>query len=107
MFAGIGIAVTLVTVFAQKRVQSMQERLKSKTDVKDRVLGNEMKATIQDKVEGIEKLSEEEFDGLMVMMKTLRLNLLEESKELYKCPRCGSDYRSKPKFCSNCGFALT
>jgi voltage-gated potassium channel len=107
MFAGIGIAVTLVTVFAQKRVQSMQERLKSKTDGKARVLANEMKATIQDKVEGIEKLTEEEFDGLMVTMKTLRLTLLEESKELYKCPRCGSDYSSKPKFCSNCGFALT
>jgi len=107
MFSGIGIAVTLVTVFAQKRVERMQERLKSKTDGKARVLGNETKATIQDKVEGIEKLTDEEFDGLMVMMKTLRLTLLEESKELYKCPRCGSDYSSKPKFCSNCGFALT
>jgi voltage-gated potassium channel len=107
MFTGIGIVVTLVTVFAQKRVERMQERLKSKTDGKARVLKNEMKATIQDKVEGIEKLTEEEFDGLMVMMKTLRLTLLEESKELYKCPRCGSDYRSKPKFCSYCGFPLT
>ena len=107
MFSGIGIVVTLVTVIAQKRVERAQERLKSKTDGKARVLANEMKATIQDKVEGIEKLTEEEFDGLMVMMKTLRLTLHEESKELYKCPRCGSDYRSKPKFCSNCGFALT
>ncbi len=106
LWSGIGIAVTLVTVFAQKRVERMQERLKSKTDGKARVLGNEMKATIQDKVEGIEKLTEDEFDGLMVMMKTLRLTLLEESKEVYKCPRCGSDYRSKPKFCSNCGFTL-
>jgi hypothetical protein len=106
MFAGIGIAVTLVTVFSQKRVQSMQERLKSKSDGKARVLANEMKATIQDKVEGIEELTEEEFDGLIVMMKTLRLTLLEESKEHYKCPRCGSDYRRKPKFCSKCGFSL-
>jgi hypothetical protein len=107
MFSGIGIAVTLVTVFAQKRVQSMQERLKSKSDGKARVLANDMKATIQDKVEGIEELTEEEFDGLIVMMKTLRLTLVEESKEHYSCPRCGSDYSSKPKFCSNCGFALT
>ena len=107
MFSGIGIVVTLVTVIAQKRVERAQERFKSKTDGKGRVLANEMKATIQDKVEGIEKLTEEEFDGLMVMMKSLRLTLLEESKEVYKCPRCGSDYRSKPKFCSNCGFAPT
>ena len=106
MFSGIGIAVTLVTVFAQRRVERVQERLKSKTDGKARVLANDMKATIEDKVEGIEKLTEEDFDGLIVMMKTLRLTLLEESKQLYKCPRCGSDYRSKPKFCSNCGFTL-
>jgi Ion channel len=107
MFSGIGIVVTLVTVIAQKRFESMQERLKLKTDAKARVLANEMKATIQDRVEGIEKLTEEEFDGLMVMMKSLRLTLLQESKEIYKCPRCGSDYRSKPKYCSNCGFAST
>jgi transcription initiation factor IIE alpha subunit len=107
MFSGIGIAVTLATVIAQKRVERAQERLKSKTDGKGRVLANEMKATIQNKVEGIEKLTEEEFDGLMVMMKSLRLTLLEESKDGYKCPRCGSDYHSKPKFCGNCGFAPT
>jgi len=89
MFAGIGIAVTLVTVIAQSRVQRMQERLKSKTDAKAGVLAKEMKATIQDKVEGIEKLTKEEFDGLMIMMKSLRLTLIEGSKEIYKCPRCG------------------
>jgi len=89
MFAGIGIAVTLVTVIAQSRVQRMQERLKSKTDAKAGVLAKEMKATIQDKVGGIEKLTKEEFDGLMIMMKSLRLTLIEGSKEIYKCPRCG------------------
>jgi len=107
MFSGIGIVVTLVTVIAQARYQRMQQRLKSKTEGKAGVLANEMKVTIQDKVEGIEKLTEEEFDGLMVMMKSLRLALLREYKEVYKCPECGSNYRSKPKFCSNCGFALT
>ncbi len=89
MFAGIGIAVTLVTVIAQSRVQRMQERLKSKTDGKAGVLASEMKETIQDKVGGIEKLTEEEFDGLIVMIKSLRLTLLEESKEVNKCPECG------------------
>ena len=107
MFAGIGIVVTLVSIISQNRVQRMQERLKSKAEGKARVLANETKATIKDKVEGIEKLTEEDFDGLVIMMKSLRLTLLEESKDVYKCPRCGSDYRSKPKFCSNCGLALT
>jgi len=107
MFAGIGIAVTLVTVISQNRVQRMQERLKSKTEGKARVLANEMKTSIKDKVEGIEKLTEEDFDGLVIMMKSLRLTLLEESKDIYKCPRCGNDYRSKPRFCSSCGLALT
>ena len=107
MFAGIGIAVTLVSIISQKRIQRMQERLKSKAEGKVRVLANETKATIKDKIEGIEKLTEEDFDGLVIMMKSLRLTLLEESKDAYKCPRCGSGYRSKPKYCSDCGFALT
>ena len=49
----------------------MQERLKSKTEGKARVLANEMKTSIKDKVEGIEKLSEEDFNGLMIMIKSL------------------------------------
>jgi hypothetical protein len=57
MFAGIGIAVTLVTVIAQSRVDRMQERLKSRTASKAGVVANEIKSTIQDKVVGIEKLT--------------------------------------------------
>ena len=106
MFAGIGIAVTLVTVIAQSRVERMQERLKSRTAGKVGVVANEMKSTIQDKVVGIEKLTDEEFDGLMVMIKSLRLTLLHESKEIYKCTRCGIAYRNTPKFCSNCGLSI-
>jgi hypothetical protein len=90
MFAGIGIAVTLVTVIAQSRVERMQERLKSRTGGKAGVVGNEMKSNIQDKVAGIEKLTDEEFNVLIVMMKSLRLTLLEESKEANKCPECGT-----------------
>ena len=66
MFAGIGIAVTLVTVITQSRVERMQERLKSRTTSKVGPVANEMKSTIQDRVVGIEKLTDEEFDGLMV-----------------------------------------
>jgi hypothetical protein len=107
MFVGIGIAVTLVTTISQNRVQRMEARLKSKTVEKNRVLGYETKATIKDKIEGIEKLNEEDFDGLVIMMKSLRLTLLEESRNIYKCPRCGNTYHSKPKYCSSCGHALT
>jgi voltage-gated potassium channel len=107
MFAGIGIAVTLVSIFSQNRVLRMQERLKSKAEEKASVLANETKATIKDRIESIEKLTEEDFDGLVIMMKSLRLTLLEKSKDVYKCPRCGYAYRSKPKFCSSCGLAIT
>ena len=107
MFAGIGIVVTLVSIISQKIVERMQKRLKSKSEGKTRVLAYETKAAIKDKVEGIEKLTGEDFDGLLIMMKSLRLTLLEESTDVHKCPGCGSDYRSKPKFCSNCGFALS
>ena len=107
MFAGIGIAVTLVSIFSQNRVLRMQERLKSKAERKASVLANETKATIKDRIESIEKLTEEDFDGLVIMMKSLRLTLLEESKDVYKCPRCGYAYRSKTKFCGSCGLALT
>ena len=107
MFAGIGIVVTLVGIISENRVQRMQERLKPKAEGKARVLANETKATIKDKIEGIEKLTEEDFDGLVIMMKSLRLTLLEESKDVYNCPRCGHAYRSKPKYCSSCGLALT
>lgn len=107
MFSGIGIAVTLVTVILQNRVQRMQERLKSKTEGKAKILVNETKAAIKDKIEEIEKLTEEDFDGLLIMMKSLRLALLEESKDIYNCPRCGNEYRRKSKFCSSCGLALS
>jgi voltage-gated potassium channel len=107
MFSGIGIAVTLVTIISQTRVQHMTARLMSKTEDKSRVLADETKATIKDKIEGIEKLNEEDFDGLVIMMKSLRLTLLEESRNIYKCPRCGNQYHSGPKYCSNCGLALT
>ena len=107
MFAGIGIAVTLVTIISQNRVQRMEARLRPKTGEKTRVLADETKATIKDKIEGIEKLDEEDFDGLVIMMKSLRLTLLEKSRNIFKCPRCSHAYQRKPKYCGNCGLALT
>ena len=70
MFSGISIAVTLVTIISQNRVRHMQQRLKLKTEGKGRVLTDETKTTIKDKIEGIEKLSEEDFTGLVIMMES-------------------------------------
>jgi rRNA maturation endonuclease Nob1 len=107
MFSGIGIVVLLVGTLSQRRLQRVESRLKSKTEVQPRLLGDETKTAIKNKIEGIEKLTEEDFDALIIMMKSLRRTLLEESKFIYKCSRCGNVYHSKPKFCSTCGLNLT
>lgn len=91
-------------MFSQRRLQHAESKLKSKTEVRSRLLGDETKISIKDKIERIEKLTEEEFDKLIIMMKSLRRNLLEYSKFSYKCPSSGNVYYIKPKFCSNCGL---
>jgi voltage-gated potassium channel len=107
MFSGIGIVVTLVTLLSQRRLQHTESmlKLKIKSEVQPKLLGDETKTAIIDKIEEIEKLNEEDFDTLIIMMKSLRHTLLEKSKFSYKCSRCGHVYYSKPKYCSNCGLA--
>ena len=107
MLSGIGTAVIIVTIFADRRLKGLESRLKPNTDVHQRLFGAETKKDIKVKIDGIEKLTEEDFDNLVTMMKSLRLTLLEESKNLSKCSRCGNSYYNKPKFCSNCGLELT
>jgi voltage-gated potassium channel len=107
MFSGIGIVLTLVTTLSQRRIHQIESRLNSMTEVQARVLGYERKTAIKNKIEEIEKLTDVDFDTLIIMMKSLRHALLEESKMLYKCPKCSNVYYSKPKFCSNCGLELT
>jgi voltage-gated potassium channel len=41
MFSGIGIFVLLVDTFSQRRLQRTESRLKSKTEVQPRLLGDE------------------------------------------------------------------
>jgi hypothetical protein len=94
-------------MLSQRRVQRVESRIKSKTKVQPRLLDNETKTDIKNKIEGIEMLADEDFDTLIIMIKSLRRTLLEESKILYKCIRCGNVYYSKPKICSNCGLDLT
>ena len=106
MFSGIGLVVAVLGITAQRRLLRVESRFKSKTEVQSRLLSGETKTSIKDKIDGIEKLTEEDFNTLITMMKSLRRTLLEESKNLYKCTRCGNVYYSKPKFCSNCGLEL-
>jgi voltage-gated potassium channel len=106
MFSGIGIVVTLVTLLSQRRLQHTESMLKLKTEVRPKLLGDETKTAIKDEIDGIEKMTEEDFDRLIVMIKGLRRTVLEGSKTSYKCSRCGIVYYIKPRFCSNCGLEL-
>jgi voltage-gated potassium channel len=108
MFSGIGIVVTLVTLFSQRRLQHTESMLKVKLKTEDRpkLLGDETKTAIKDEIDGIEKMTEEDFDRLIVMIKGLRRTVLEGSKTSYKCSKCGRVYYTKPRFCSNCGLEL-
>src|SRR6478672_6576215 len=102
MFSGIGIEVTLVTLFSQRRLQHTESmlKIKLKTEVRPKLLGDETKTAIKDEIDGIEKMTEEDFDRLLVMIKGLRRTVLERSKTSYRCSRCGIVYYIKPKFCS-------
>ena len=62
--------------------------LKLMTEASPRLFGDETKTAIIDKIKGIEKLTEEEFDTLITKVKSLRRILLEESKNWSKCSRC-------------------
>lgn len=106
MLTGIGTAVIIVTIFAERRLKGLESRLKPKTEVYPRLFGAETKSDIKIKIDGIEKLTEEDFHNLITMMKNFRRTLLEESKNLSRCSRCGNTYYSRPRFCSDCGLGL-
>jgi voltage-gated potassium channel len=107
MLSGIGIFALLVSAFAQRRFQRTEARLKSMIKPQASLLVDETKTAIKSKIEVIEKLTDEDFDILVVMLKSLRRTLLEESKISSNCSGCGIAYHNKPKFCSNCGLDLT
>jgi voltage-gated potassium channel len=106
MFSGIGIVVSVLTLLSQKRMQKVEARFR-KTEVQPRLLRDEMKANVKNKIEAIDAITDEDFDTLLLMIKGLRRTLLEESKTSYRCTRCGNLYHSKPKFCSQCGLDLS
>lgn len=105
MISGVGIFALMVATFAKRRLQKAQSKLGTVTEPSLNLLGQDTKTAIKTKVDGIETLTEEDFDTLIVEIKSLRFTLLEGSKIL-KCPRCGIAYRNKPNFCSNCGLPV-
>ena len=84
MFSGIGIVVTIVTLISQRRLQHTESmlKIKLKTEVRPKLLGDETKTAIKDEIDGIEKMTEEDFDRLLVMIKGLRRNCTREIQDL-------------------------
>lgn len=104
MLSGIGVFALLVSNLAHRRLQQGDSGVKSRNEIHSSLLGQESKTDIRNKIDGIENLTEEDFDTLIIKMKSLRRTLLEESK--IKCSRCNITNHNKHKFCSNCGLVL-
>ena len=68
MFSGIGIVVAVLGVLSQRRLQRVQSRFKSKSEVKSRLQADETKTAIQNKIGEMEKLTEEDFEALVIMI---------------------------------------
>jgi voltage-gated potassium channel len=77
MFSGIGIVVAVLGTTTQRRLQRVESRYKSKTEVQSRLLADK-KTAIIDKIKGIEKLTDGDFDTFLPTMKSLRHTLIEE-----------------------------
>ena len=107
MFSGIGIVVTIVTLLSQRRLQHTESmlKIKLKTEVRPKLLGDETKTAIKDEIDGIEKMTEEDFDRLLVMIKGLRRTVLERSKTSYSVQDVVLFITLSLNF-SNCGLAL-
>ena len=72
MFSGIGIVVAVLDILSQRRLERIESRFKSKTEVQTGLLADETKTSIKGKIDEIEKLTEEDFSTLIAMMKSLR-----------------------------------
>lgn len=59
MFSGIGIFILLVSTFSQRRLQRTMSRYKAKTEVQPLLLVHDKRTDIKNKIEEIEKLTEE------------------------------------------------
>ena len=65
-----------------KKIQHTESmlKIKLKTEVRPKLLGDETKTAIKDEIDGIEKMTEEDFDRLLVMIKGLRLPVLRDPR---------------------------
>ena len=77
MFYGIGIVVAVLGVLSQRRLQRVESRFKSKSEVKSRLQGDETKTAIQNKIGEMEKLTEEDFEAHFVILYYFRIHLFQ------------------------------
>lgn len=80
MISGVGIFALMVATFAKRRLNKAESKLKAVTKPTINLSGQETKTSIKAKVDGIENLTEEDFNTLIVDMMDLRLTLLKGRK---------------------------
>jgi len=77
MISGVGIFALMVATFAKRRLEKAESKLGPVTKPAINLSGQEKKAAIKTKVDGIENLTEEDFNTLIVNIIGLRLTLLK------------------------------
>ena len=80
MVSGVGIFALMVATFAKRRLEKAQSKLGPVNKPTINFSDQETKTAIKTKVDGIENLSEEDFDTLIVDIMDLRLTLLKGRK---------------------------
>ncbi len=80
MISGVGIFALMVATFAKRRLEKAESKLGPSTKPAINLSGQETKTAIKTKVDGIEKLTEEDFDTLIADIIGLRLTLLKGRK---------------------------
>lgn len=80
MISGVGIFALMVATFAKRRLAKAESKLEAGTKHAITLSGQETKTVIKTKVDGIENLTEEDFDTLIADLMGLRLTLLKGRK---------------------------
>jgi voltage-gated potassium channel len=80
MVSGVGIFALMVATFAKRRLEKAESKLGPVNKPTINFSDQDTKTAIKTKVDGIENLSEEDFDTLIVDIMVLRLTLLKGRK---------------------------
>jgi voltage-gated potassium channel Kch len=80
MISGVGIFALMVATFAKRRLEKAESKLGPVNKPTINFSDQETKTAIKTKVDGIENLSEEDFDTLIADIMGLRLTLLKGRK---------------------------